>query len=317
MNASEYQVLAARTLIDAPGFDIPDNDVMIVWNAIGLAGEAGEVAELVKKGIFHQHGLDLVKFRNEIGDVLWYTAALCTKCGFDMGEIMEENIEKLRIRYPAGYTAADSVRRVDVQEGWLLKAAGWTEPPGAAHMGVDYGVGPDETRYFVPMDEARVVVADDMFARGEMASSPATPETQVSKLPLSESEQLELMVIISRLQSEHSDLIERERVLEAEAADLRRQLKRAMELSAWHEPSEQMPIEFIPVVAYWQEDGAWNTVLYPLMPGLNDEGSRWYTHPDGSYRSAPVCWRYIPTPPGLVPDMVRDAMATQGETSER
>ncbi|MFH2131599.1 MAG: hypothetical protein ABIK68_14575 [bacterium] len=54
MNASEYQKQAARTLIEGPGVDIPAGDIMIVWHALGLAGE---VAEMVKKGIFHQHGL--------------------------------------------------------------------------------------------------------------------------------------------------------------------------------------------------------------------------------------------------------------------
>jgi NTP pyrophosphatase (non-canonical NTP hydrolase) len=114
MNASAYQLKAARTLIDAPGFDIPDDGMMLILNAIGLAGEAGEVCELVKKGIFHQHGLDMTKLRKELGDVLWYTAAMCTKAGFDMSEIMQENIEKLEARYPSGYTPVDSQRRVDV-----------------------------------------------------------------------------------------------------------------------------------------------------------------------------------------------------------
>jgi NTP pyrophosphatase (non-canonical NTP hydrolase) len=116
MNASKYQQQAARTLIAAPGFEIADNDMMQVWNAIGLAGEAGEVAEIIKKGVFHQHGVDKAKLRKEIGDVLWYTAALCTTAGFDVSEVMQENIDKLLQRYPEGFTSADSVRRVDVQQ---------------------------------------------------------------------------------------------------------------------------------------------------------------------------------------------------------
>ena len=115
MNANEYQHLAARTLIDGPDFDIADNDLMVIWNAIGLAGEAGEVCDLAKKGIFHQHGLDREKMADEMGDALWYIAALCTKLNLDMGEIMAANIEKLATRYPNGYTAADSIKRVDTQ----------------------------------------------------------------------------------------------------------------------------------------------------------------------------------------------------------
>ena len=113
MEAQIYQQLAARTLIDEPDRQIPDEEIMIVWNAIGLAGEAGEVAELAKKGVFHQHGIDRDKFAKELGDCLWYVAALCTKLELNMSEIMEANIEKLKARYPNGYSAIDSQNRVD------------------------------------------------------------------------------------------------------------------------------------------------------------------------------------------------------------
>jgi len=117
MDAKRYQELAGRTLIDGPGFEIPDRDMMIIWNAIGLAGEAGEVAELAKKGIFHQHGIDREKLKKELGDCLWYIAALCTKLGLDMAEVMAANIEKLMVRYPNGYAPEDSLKRADVSEG--------------------------------------------------------------------------------------------------------------------------------------------------------------------------------------------------------
>ena len=113
MDANDYLKLAARTLIDRPDFVLPDGDIMVLWNALGLAGEAGEVAEVVKKGILHQHGLDRDRLKNELGDVLWYAAALCTRLGLDMGAVMQANIDKLRERYPDGFSAKDSQRRVD------------------------------------------------------------------------------------------------------------------------------------------------------------------------------------------------------------
>ena len=116
MEASEYQKQAARTLIERPGFEILDRDIMAVWNALGLAGEAGEVADHIKKGVFHQHGIDLEKLKKEIGDTLWYLAALCTTLDLDMSSIMQANIEKLKVRYPNGYSSADSQRRVDLVE---------------------------------------------------------------------------------------------------------------------------------------------------------------------------------------------------------
>jgi NTP pyrophosphatase (non-canonical NTP hydrolase) len=115
MNATDYQKQAARTLIDRPGFDLDDTHMMILWNALGLAGEAGEVAEMVKKGILHQHGLFYDKMAKELGDCLWYIAALCTIMELDMGEIMAANIEKLKVRYPDGFKSVDSIARVDTE----------------------------------------------------------------------------------------------------------------------------------------------------------------------------------------------------------
>lgn len=104
MKANEYQKLAARTMIAKPGFEITPEQWMIIWNATGLAGEAGEVSELIKKGIFHQHGLDKEKLKKELGDVCWYIAGLCTATGITLEEVMSHNIEKLKVRFPDGYS---------------------------------------------------------------------------------------------------------------------------------------------------------------------------------------------------------------------
>lgn len=114
MQENEYQALAARTLIDAPDATYSDAEIMLVWNAIGLAGEAGEVADTVKKAVFHQHGVDRDVLIKELGDVLWYVAALCTKLDVPMADVMARNIAKLRQRYPDGYSSADSKARKDV-----------------------------------------------------------------------------------------------------------------------------------------------------------------------------------------------------------
>ena len=73
------------------------------------------MAEVVKKGVFHQHGIDRDKLLKEIGDTLWYLAGLCSVMDVDMSTVMEQNIEKLRKRYPNGFNAEDSRRRVDVE----------------------------------------------------------------------------------------------------------------------------------------------------------------------------------------------------------
>lgn len=110
MDADKYQYLAERTLIDSPPF-FTDDEIMLVWNALGLAGEAGEVADLIKKAVFHQHGLDRDKLIKELGDVLWYVAALCSKLDMTMSLVMQANIDKLQKRYPNGYGSAASINR--------------------------------------------------------------------------------------------------------------------------------------------------------------------------------------------------------------
>lgn len=117
MDARQYQLEAARTLISEPGFEIPGIDIMLVWCSVGLSGESGEIAELIKKEIFHRHktGVEFnTKLFKEIGDCLWYLAGLCTIMGMDMGEVMQANIDKLKVRYPNGFNSQDSISRKDV-----------------------------------------------------------------------------------------------------------------------------------------------------------------------------------------------------------
>lgn len=113
MTPNEYQKLASRTLIDKPDFEITPEHVMISWNIIGLAGEVGELSELIKHGIYHQEGLDLEHIKKELGDCQWYLSSLCKEFGFALEEIMETNIEKLKKRYPNGYNFKDGIIRAD------------------------------------------------------------------------------------------------------------------------------------------------------------------------------------------------------------
>jgi len=84
----------------------PDKGKNIFYPVLGLCGESGEVAEKVKKVIRDNNGqvsentkLELAK---ELGDVLWYIAALATELELDMNEIAEKNIEKLFSRKDRG-----------------------------------------------------------------------------------------------------------------------------------------------------------------------------------------------------------------------
>lgn len=106
MDADEYQRLALRT--EAPGRPRAER---LLNAALGLCGEAGEVADTIKKWQFHGHALDEAGLRKELGDVLWYVALACDALGLQMGDVMAENIEKLRRRYPDGFSAERSINR--------------------------------------------------------------------------------------------------------------------------------------------------------------------------------------------------------------
>lgn len=109
--ANDYQQQAARTLIDAPDNTYTNEEIMLVWNALGLAGEAGEVVDTIKKVVFHRHELSREELIRELGDVLWYVAALCTKLDIPLSEVMERNIEKLQRRFPDGWSTERSINR--------------------------------------------------------------------------------------------------------------------------------------------------------------------------------------------------------------
>ena len=113
MNADDYQREAARTLITEPDHGFSGNELMLMWCALGLGGEAGEVLDHLKKGICHQHGIDRDTLIEELGDLLWYVASICELAGIPLGLVLARNIEKLEKRYPNGYSSADSKARVD------------------------------------------------------------------------------------------------------------------------------------------------------------------------------------------------------------
>ena len=83
--------------------------------ALGLCGEAGEFADLVKKAMFHGpgHELDVDKAAKELGDVLWYIADAAAALGISLEKVAEMNRDKLRKRYPEGFQPKASAQRTE------------------------------------------------------------------------------------------------------------------------------------------------------------------------------------------------------------
>lgn len=103
MTLNEYQSFAAQGIHDATLEREP-----IVGFALGLAGEAGEVVDDIKKRIFHGREVPMEHTAEELGDVLWYVANIATQCGFSLDDIIQQNVDKLQKRYPAMYSRPDN-----------------------------------------------------------------------------------------------------------------------------------------------------------------------------------------------------------------
>lgn len=86
---------------------------------LGLTGEAGEVADIIKKVIHHGRAFDdamRAKLIEELGDVLWYIAHAANVLGVEMDDVVAANNAKLAKRYPNGFNTADSIARRDERE---------------------------------------------------------------------------------------------------------------------------------------------------------------------------------------------------------
>jgi len=107
MNFNEYQEMAKTTAIY-------DKKHQILYPALGLAGEAGEVANKVKKLI--RDGYETNKdyreaLSHEIGDVLWYCAVLADDIGFKLADIANNNLIKLKDRQARGVIGGNGDKR--------------------------------------------------------------------------------------------------------------------------------------------------------------------------------------------------------------
>ena len=130
MTINEYQDLAMRTndglctsrvLGKGLTYTIDQtedrlNPGELINGALGLTGEAGEVSDMIKKYIFHRHDLNKEELVKELGDVCWYVALLSHAIDVPLEEILEINIEKLKKRYPDGFSEEKSINRKEYAE---------------------------------------------------------------------------------------------------------------------------------------------------------------------------------------------------------
>lgn len=111
MTGNEYQKAAMRTndgiatsrllaLLQSTEYDLGG-----VFNAaLGLSGEVGELNDLFKKWVFHEKSIDVEHAKKELGDIMWYVAMMCHSFGWQLDDILQINVDKLKARYPDGFS---------------------------------------------------------------------------------------------------------------------------------------------------------------------------------------------------------------------
>lgn len=106
MTINEYQKLAMATLNP----NLSEKEVLIN-GVMGLCGESGEAIDIVKKHLAQGHALDREHLIGELGDIAWYLAETATVLGVSLEEVLQRNIDKLKVRYPEGFDCEKSKHR--------------------------------------------------------------------------------------------------------------------------------------------------------------------------------------------------------------
>lgn len=96
----------------------------MLHSVMGISTEAGELLDAFKKNIFYGKPIDKVNIVEELGDLLWYVAIMCDCLQISFEDIMQINIDKLRIRYPNKFTSYHAQNRNLESERKVLERKG-------------------------------------------------------------------------------------------------------------------------------------------------------------------------------------------------
>ena len=107
MLANEYQKLASRTI----NKNLSEFE-MEMHSLHGMVGEIGEIHGLYQKQ-YQGHAWEVEHQKKEVGDLLWFIAEYCTANGWNLEDIMQMNIDKLKARFPEGFSVDKSLHRAE------------------------------------------------------------------------------------------------------------------------------------------------------------------------------------------------------------
>jgi len=131
---------------NCPGFATDTMEKKLSLGGLGVAGEGGEVADLIKKVLHHEVPLETVreKMIKEMGDVHWYLEYLAAAIGVTTEDVLQANVAKLRARHPNGWTPASQQAKLD-ERAYNCPANGKTVFRNKCRCGKFYAIHADGT----------------------------------------------------------------------------------------------------------------------------------------------------------------------------
>jgi NTP pyrophosphatase (non-canonical NTP hydrolase) len=125
MNSKDYIKEALRTEVydtEAISKRLSNIDtIRLIHASEGMQTESAEFTDTIKKFLFYGKPLDIVNLKEELGDLLWYIAIACDTMGVSIEELMSVNIQKLKARYPEGFTEEKAINRDISEERKILE----------------------------------------------------------------------------------------------------------------------------------------------------------------------------------------------------
>lgn len=116
MDIKTYILESSRTCADLGSPDLNNIHMML-----GMCTEIAELQDVFKKNLAYKKEIDITNVREEIGDLMWYVGNFCRMNNFDLEEILDTNIEKLKVRYPEKFTHENAINRDLKKEREILE----------------------------------------------------------------------------------------------------------------------------------------------------------------------------------------------------
>ena len=105
MDSKTYQEGVRRTLAERPKRKVNDKEFNVLHASLGVVTEAAEIADIAKGVLIKGKELDLEHLEEEVGDVLYYLGVILNETGSSFEKVMEKNANKLKVRFPNGFTS--------------------------------------------------------------------------------------------------------------------------------------------------------------------------------------------------------------------